>query len=186
MHISPFRIIVASLIAIALLWLLFGYFGVQALFTNTTVNDPLPPALKEPGLNSLASSTPRDLPTTIPSSKQTALMGDFMQGDSTYRIKGGARIVTASGTRTLVLSDFEVTNGPDLFVYLVAASSTENIAVKQRATQGHFIQIAALKGNRGNQTYTLPADLDISEYSVVSIWCRRFSRNFGSALLKNE
>lgn len=185
MRISPFRIIIASLIAIALLWLLFGYFGVQALFTNTTVNDPLPPGLKEPGLNTFTSSTPSDLATT-PTSTQTALMGDFMQGDSTYRIKGNARIITESGTRTLVLSDFDVTNGPDLFVYLVAASSTENSDVKERTSQGQFVQLAALKGNRGNQTYTIPADLAISEYPVVSIWCRRFSRNFGSALLETE
>lgn len=184
MRISPFRIIVASLAAIALLWLLFGYFGVQALFTNTTVNDPLPPTLKEPGLNILTSSTRSDLP--VLASTQTALTGDFMQGDSTYRIKGNARVVTESGTRTLILSDFNVTNGPDLFVYLVAASSTENTDVKERTSQGRFVQLAALKGNRGNQTYALPANLDVSEYPVVSIWCRRFSRNFGSALLETE
>ena len=185
MHISPFRIIVASVIAIALLWLLFGYFGVQALFTNTTVNDPLPPTSKEPSSNALTSPTPSDLPTT-PSSTQTALRGDFMQGDSTYRIKGSARVVTEGETRTLILSDFDVTNGPDLFVYLVAASSTDNTDVKERTSQGRFVQLATLKGNRGNQTYALPADLDVSKYPVVSIWCRRFSRNFGSALLEAE
>ncbi len=184
MRISSLKIVILGLIVIAFIWLLFGYFGIQALFTNTVVNDPLPVAEGVPSLNT-ASST-QGQPQSAATTTQTTPTGDFTQGDSTYRIKGTAKIVTQDKTRTLILSDFDVTNGPDLFVYLVAASSTQNTEVKERATQGRFVQIAALKGNRGNQTYVLPADLDLSEYPVVSIWCRRFSRNFGSALLETK
>jgi hypothetical protein len=185
MQLSPAKIIITGSIAIALAWLAFGYFGVQALFTNTVVNDPLPVAQQAPILNEATSST-RGEPLTAPTTTVATLAGDFTQGDSTYRINGTAKVVTQDNARTLVLSDFDVTNGPDLFVYLVAASSTQNTEVKERTAQGRFVQIAALKGNRGNQTYVLPADLDLSEYPVISIWCRRFSRNFGAALLSAE
>lgn len=182
MRISPLRIIFSSLIAVVFLWLLFGYFGIHALFTNTVVDDPLPVAGEAPSLNDIASSTSGERPS-ISTTNQTTLTGNFTQGDSTYHIKGTVKIVTRDDTRTLILSDFDVTNGPDLFIYLVAASSTQNAEVKERAAQGQFVQIAALKGNRGNQIYALPADLDLSQYPVVSIWCRRFSRNFGAASL---
>jgi hypothetical protein len=185
MKITVPYIAVSILIAVALLWLAFGYFGVQALFTNTTVNETLP--ITENNTSPATDTPPQAASiTTASSSVQLIATGDFMQGDSTYTIKGTAHVVTQNDTRTLVLSDFDVTNGPDLFVYLVAASSTENNHLKQQTTQGHFIQLAALKGNRGNQNYILPADIDLSTYPVVSIWCRRFSRNFGSALLRAE
>lgn len=138
-----------------------------------------------PVLNEIASPAKGE-PLTTPTTTDAALSGDFTQGDSTYRINGTAKIVTQDNARTLVLGDFDVSNGPDLFIYLVEASSTQNTEVKERTAQGRFIQIAALKGNRGNQTYVLPADLDLSEYPVISIWCRRFSRNFGAALLSAE
>lgn len=182
MRIPPLRMIISCLAVIAFLWLLFGYFGIHALFTNTVVNDPTPVAGEVPGLNDIASSTPGE-PLSISTTTQAALTGDFTQGDSTYHIKGTVKIITQNKTRILILSDFDVTNGPDLFIYFVAASSTQNTEVKERTAQGRFVQIAALKGNRGNQTYELPADLDLSEYPVISIWCRRFSRNFGAALL---
>jgi len=40
-----------------------------------------------------------------------------------------------------------------------------------------------LKGNVGDQNYDVPADLDLSRYRAVSIWCRCFSVNFGAAPL---
>ena len=41
----------------------------------------------------------------------------------------------------------------------------------------------ALKGNVGDQNYDLPAGVDLTVYRSVTIWCRRFSVNFGTAPL---
>lgn len=173
----------AIFVTILLLWLAFGYFGIHALFTNTTINEPLPTIPRTEQRDTLEQTTStHSNPVGAPS--RTDLSGNFGQGDSTYRIRGKATIVRQDITSTLVLSDFDVTNGPDLFVYLVAASSTENGHVKRQTEQGDFIQIAPLKGNRGTQTYLIPSHIDLSKYPVVSIWCRRFSRNFGSALVE--
>ncbi len=175
MHRLLIKSCLAIVVTLLLLWLAFGYFGIQALFTHTTIDEPIPMGMIQ--------QTGQLAPFEQATSSQTNLSGEFEQGDSTYRIRGNATVVREGATSTLVLSDFDVTNGPDLFVYLVAASSTENRHVKQQTKQGDFIQIAPLKGNRGNQTYLIPAEIDLSAYPVVSIWCRRFSRNFGSASL---
>jgi hypothetical protein len=41
-----------------------------------------------------------------------------------------------------------------------------------------------IKGNIGDQNYTLGSDLDLAKYRAVSIWCKRFSVNFGAAALR--
>ncbi len=43
--------------------------------------------------------------------------------------------------------------------------------------------LGALKGNKGNQQYVLPAGADLSRYRSVVIWCRAFSAAFARARL---
>jgi hypothetical protein len=86
-------------------------------------------------------------------------------------------IRTAAGARVLTLTNFEVDNGPDLRVYLVAGPAGDESAVDD------FEDLGALKGNRGNQQYELPRGLDLERYSTVVIWCRAFSVNFARAPL---
>jgi hypothetical protein len=84
------------------------------------------------------------------------------------------------GRRVLRLTEFATSNGPDVRVYLVAASDvTDNETVKKAG----FVELGKLKGNRGDQNYDIPADLDLAKYRAVTIWCRRFSVNFGTAPL---
>ena len=40
-----------------------------------------------------------------------------------------------------------------------------------------------MKANIGSQNYEIPEDLDLDRYRAVSIWCRRFGVNFGTAPL---
>ncbi len=180
---------VGSLIALAILgWLLFGFFGVQALFMDKTVNDPLPQiqdTSTQPTIISTSSAPVPAVPIVevSPSSRLIA-EGSFQQGDSTYTIKGKALVTEQDGVRTISLTDFDVTNGPDLFVYIVSAANTENTTVKNAVGEKRFVNIGALKGNRGNQTYILPAEVELNDQSTVTIWCRRFFRNFGAADLK--
>ena len=108
----------------------------------------------------------------------------FEQGDSTYTIQGKASVLKQGDESLLALTDFSVTNGPDLYVYLVSASSTNNAIVKAAVRNGSFVEVSTLKGNRGNQVYRLPKDVVINDDTVVTIWCKRFSRHFGSAGLE--
>ncbi len=85
------------------------------------------------------------------------------------------------GKRVLRFEDFDVQNGPDLYVYLSAAPDANDDATIQR---NRFVSLGRLKGNRGNQNYELPDDLDLGQFNSVSIWCQRFSVNFATAPLK--
>ncbi len=48
----------------------------------------------------------------------------------------------------------------------------------------HSVEIAALKGNEGDQSYTVPRDTDLDRYNTVAIYCERFRAVFGSGTLQ--
>jgi len=86
------------------------------------------------------------------------------------------------GTRILRLTSFSTSNGPDVHVYMVAADDAKDAATVEKAG---FIDLGVIKGNIGDQNYTLGSDLDLAKYRAVSIWCKRFSVNFGAAALRS-
>jgi Electron transfer DM13 len=93
---------------------------------------------------------------------------------------GNAAVVELpSGERKLTLTDFETDSGPDLRLYV----STGDPA---NGDLGEFEDLGALKGNVGNQQYTLPERLDLDRYSTVVVWCRAFSVAFTSAGLERS
>ena len=89
----------------------------------------------------------------------------------------------ADGTRILRFTNFKTSNGPDVHVYMVAAGDAKDNATVLRAG---FIDLGTIKGNVGDQNYTLGPDVDLSKYRAVSVWCKRFSVNFGAAPLTPE
>ena len=64
---------------------------------------------------------------------------------------------------------------------MVAADDAKDAATVKNAG---FVDLGVIKGNIGDQNYTLGSDLDLSKYRAVSIWCKRFSVNFGAAALR--
>jgi Electron transfer DM13 len=82
------------------------------------------------------------------------------------------------GTRVLRFTSFTTSNGPDVHVYMVASNDARDVATVQQAG---FIDLGVIKGNVGDQNYMLDGDLDLGKYRAVSIWCKRFSVNFGAA-----
>ena len=87
----------------------------------------------------------------------------------------------ADGNRVLRLTRFSTSNGPDVHVYMVAADDAKDAPTVEKAG---FIDLGMIKGNIGDQNYTLAGDLDLAKYRAVSIWCKRFSVNFGAAALR--
>ena len=121
------------------------------------------------------------MPTTqVGSSPQPLASGHF------YRIlhptEGTATIYQmGDGTRVLRLTSFRTSNGPDVHVYIVASDDAKDAETVKNAG---FIDLGSLKGNIGDQNYTLDSDLDLAKYRAVSIWCKRFAVNFGAAPLR--
>jgi hypothetical protein len=91
--------------------------------------------------------------------------------------EGKATVVSLAGgdERVLTLTDFAVANGPDLRVYLVTGDGKDT---------GDHVDLGGLKGNKGNQKYDLPKDVDIGRHRTVVIWCRAFSVAFARATLR--
>jgi hypothetical protein len=105
--------------------------------------------------------------------------GSFHSG--AHETKGKAAIYQlADGKRILRLTDFETSNGPDVNIYLVAAPDAKDDATVKSAG---FVTLGPIKGNRGDQNYELPSDIDLHKYQAVTVWCKRFSVNFGTAPL---
>ncbi len=121
------------------------------------------------------------LPTTQnPSPPQPILSGQFYS--ILHPTAGTAAIYQmADGTRVLRFTNFSTSNGPDVHVYMVGADDAKDIATVQKAG---FVDLGGMKGNVGDQNYTLGNDVDLAKYRSVSIWCKRFSVNFGAAALK--
>jgi Electron transfer DM13 len=84
------------------------------------------------------------------------------------------------GSRILRFTNFKTSNGPDVHVYMVAADDAKDSASAVRAG---FIDLGTIKGNIGDQNYILGPEVDLSKYRAVSVWCKRFSVNFGAAPL---
>ena len=120
-------------------------------------------------------------PTAAAASNQL-VAGQFHSG--AHETKGMATVFQlADGKKTLRLTNFETSNGPDVHVYLVAATDAKD---NDSVTKAGFVDLGSLKGNIGDQNYDLPANADLAKYRAVTIWCKRFSVNFGTAPLMND
>jgi len=152
----------SGVVALAVLWFLFRP---ERLFINQTVNESLPTA------SAAASSTvPMELD-----------IGQFKKGAN--ETSGTATIYQMGSSRILRLTNFKTSNGPDVHVYLVAAADATD---SETVTKVGFLELGSLKGNEGDQNYDLPSNADLSKYRAVTIWCKRFSVNFGTAPLQQS
>ena len=113
-----------------------------------------------------------------PAATVTVLRGTF--GDRAHHASGDVAVQRlADGSYALRLDGLDVENGPDLYVYLTPAAAD---APNDRIDDG-AISLGRLKGNKGDQTYVLPASADLAKHRTVAIWCKRFSVVFGTAAL---
>lgn len=125
------------------------------------------------------------LPTTVSeemdgmmdkdSSKENSVVitktGEF-EGLAGHKAEGIVKIIQANDMTFLRFENFEVTNGPDLRVYITAGGDVH---------QG--IQLEKLKGSRGDQNYLLE-NIDLGVYDTVVIYCQPFGVYFGQASLE--
>lgn len=76
--------------------------------------------------------------------------------------------------------NFEAGPGPNFVIYLNTTAVGEENAFN--ADTGR-LKLASLRSFTGAQNYTLPADIDLSRYHTVTIWCETFGVYIGSAVL---
>lgn len=155
--------VLIGLVALVVVGAAWYAFRPERIFINQRVNEAFPTAA--------AANTTMKLAT-----------GDFHSG--AHETKGTAAILqTGDGKRTLRLTNFSTSNGPDVHVYLVAAADAKD---SDSVKSAGFIELGSLKGNLGDQNYEVPANVDLAKYRAVTIWCARFNVNFGTAPLMND
>ncbi len=143
------------------------WFQPQKLFIEQTVDEALP--------QPMSAMSSHD----APGEPAVLAEGDFQRLE--HPTSGMASIVElADGSRFLRFEDLDTSNGPDLRVYLSEIPASDD----WYAYGKRFVDLGALKGNRGNQNYALPPDLDLEQYESAVIWCRRFTVGFGVAPLQ--
>ncbi|MFV2121779.1 DM13 domain-containing protein [Streptomyces sp. Act-28] len=166
----------AVVVAAGLVW-----FKPWALWTDETVNESLP-SVSAPATAPATGSSPSASKATEPAGPVTLAQGSFISHEHTTT--GTVKVVRLpDGGHTLRLEGLDTSNGPDLRVWLSDAPVKEGKAGWGVFDDGRYVDLAGLKGNKGDQNYPLPADVDWSRYPSVSIWCDRFDVSFGAATL---
>lgn len=167
--------VVGTLLAVVLGYLGVGVFGVQTLFYDNEVNEdfPVSPLVsEEQGYSQDAESAPRH-PIVVSFGKFHPVAHPGTGDAIVYRLEDGSHV--------LRLENLDIFNGPALYVYAVAAEDAND---NETVLNASFLNLGPLKGNKGNQTYELPATFDPEKYRASSVWCRRFSVNFATAPLR--
>jgi hypothetical protein len=158
-----FGVMAAALVAL-MLYLAFAVFGVHTLFYDEVVNEDFAanPASDRSG-GAVAVSSGEFHAVAHPGAGRATV----------YRLEDGAY--------ALRLENLDVFNGPDLYVYAVAAGDAPD---DETVLESGFLNVGRLEGNQGDQTYALPDGFDPEKHRAISVWCRRFSVNFATAPLR--
>ena len=110
-----------------------------------------------------------------------ARSGEFRDADGAHRGSGKARmLVSDAGSALLRFTEFEVTNGPDLEVWLIKDPDPKK---SMDVIASQWMPLGPLKGNKGDQTYVIPEGTDINAWGSAVIWCEQFGVLFSVATL---
>ena len=102
-------------------------------------------------------------PTSSLQSAQVLRAGTF-KGVSNYRAQGEIQIVKAGGVTKIILpQNFSVSGVPD-----------PKLGFGNNGYKAGTL-FAKLSRNSGTQEYLVPANVDLSKFNEVWIWCERFS-----------
>ncbi len=179
-----------------------GWYLISPLFINKTVNEDFPTVPATDILEDKGEMMDDETPVPTPDlamPEPTLMMDDgtmidplpdadmiiLGQGDFYNLAHEGMGTATMyqlpDGSRLLRLENFEVLNGPDLHVYLAPQDPIPNTVGLELDGS---LDLGKLKGNLGAQNYEIPADLDLSLYKSVVIWCQPFRVPFNAASLQ--
>ncbi len=116
-------------------------------------------------------SEPMDEMTQESDSGPNILKSGMFEGLAGHNAQGTAKIIQVNDMTFLRFENFQVTNGPDLRVYITPDGNVKN-----------GVHLDKLKGSKGDQNYLLE-NIDISVYDTVVIYCQPFGAYFGQAEL---
>ncbi|MEU9082073.1 DM13 domain-containing protein [Streptomyces sp. NPDC048357] len=162
--------------AVAAAGLAFGlyWFEPWKLWVEESVNEAAPSvsAAPDPGASANPSAGPR-----------TVAEGTLISHE--HATTGTVKLLRlADGSHVLRVEDLDTSNGPALRVWLTDAPVIEGVDGWRVFDDGKHVSLGALKGNKGDQNYPVPAGVNPADYTSLAIWCDRFDVSFGAATLK--
>jgi len=114
-------------------------------------------------MNDLMKNTTQMEPVILKTGQFEGLLG--------HQASGTAKIIKVNNMTYLRFENFQVTNGPDLHVYITPDGNVQN-----------GIHLAKLKGSVGDQNYLLE-NVDLETFNTAVIYCQPFGVYFGQAKL---
>jgi hypothetical protein len=157
----------AALLAFAAASVIVWYLG-SPLFVRTYKDEPLPAApAAQPTAGATAGVSATAGPTAA-SGPRVLAMGELNYVDAIHNGKGPVRLLDVGGQRLVRFEEVEITNAPDVHVYL----SRETGGKWSEATS---LYLGTLKATNGSFHYDLPASAEVASYKSVVVWCRAFS-----------
>ncbi len=109
------------------------------------------------------------------------LKGSVRNGDSRHPASGRAAVIkTTKGRRLLTVRNLKLRPAGAVRVYLVPRK------VRGSRIGKDFKNLGKLKGNRGNQKYTIPRSVDLRKYNTVIFWCVPFTQTLGRVNLRRS
>lgn len=146
--------------------------SLEEAFTTTTTG--LTTSTAAPTTTSSGTATP---PTTRQDVEPVAVTSGMFTGID-HDATGTVNVYEQDGRFVLRFEDDTVIqNGPDLYVWVLAAESYDG------GIPGDYLDLGFLTGTVGGQNYQLPENFDPSFHRTVLIWCLRFAVPFGAAPL---
>ncbi len=178
-----------------------GWYLGSPLFIDKEVNEAFPAwptpdeiatmapderaAARDKTLKEAASMPGKTMEEAMPPAAPKLLgQGRFRDVDAVHKGSGDAKLYRMPDDSLLVrLENLDVANGPDLYVYLVKHPDP---ATDDHVTDGGYISLGKLKGNKGNQNYPVPAGTKAEEYGSIVVWCQLFGVLFSPAALQKS
>jgi hypothetical protein len=156
------------------------------VFVNPHTRSPAPRARRNLVRNPILSlAMAAALASAAPAVAATIATGTFQSKESGITASGDFEIQETAGKFKLVIkSDFQVSEGPDLFFTFnplpaaqVTGANAKTYALKIDP------QLAALKGA---QSFDLPADFAVEKYQSLLIHCWKYNHLYAAAAVKKE
>ena len=158
------------------------YFEPWTLFTSSTIDEAVPETSLPIQVETEETEASEPQPEPEISYPLTLTEGTFISHE--HETSGQVKILELQdGSRVLRIENLETSDGPQLEVWITDAPVIEGIDGWFVFDDGEYVNLGELKATKGNQNYELPAELNLNQFSSVSIWCSRFAVSFGAAEL---
>jgi hypothetical protein len=97
--------------------------------------------------------------------------GIFIHANPSDPVHYGMGKVSVFNDTVRLEPDFAVGPGPK---YKVLLHTAKGIRKTDDVTAARFVDLGSLRAFKGSQNYTVPADLKLSDFQSVVIWCEAF------------